>query len=179
MFRFMMPVIMLILETSASPLAQDQTHQHGHHATPTEAGQAAFATIQEIVLILTNNPKTTWSQVDIPALREHLIDMNEVTMNAVVNMSVDQNRVTFTAQGEGRTIQSIQRMLVAHAGSSDLPAGWQSRTVEIADGAELSMQVTEVEDVRMIIALGLIGVLTMGGHHQSHHLAMAVGHHPH
>ncbi|MGA7666054.1 MAG: hypothetical protein WBW13_14615, partial [Pseudolabrys sp.] len=46
--------------------------------TPTLPGQDAFGTIQEIVQTLQSDPKTDWSKVNIDALRQHLIDMNEV-----------------------------------------------------------------------------------------------------
>jgi hypothetical protein len=49
---------------------------------PTMPGQEAFGTIQEIVQILEADPKTDWSKVDLEALRQHLIDMNEVTLKA-------------------------------------------------------------------------------------------------
>ena len=49
-------------------------------ARPTEAGQGAFAAIQEIVAILEADPDTDWSKVDIDALRQHLVDMNAVTL---------------------------------------------------------------------------------------------------
>lgn len=52
---------------------------------PTSPGQDAFGAIQEIVSILDLDPNTDWSKVDIAALREHLIDMNEVTLHAVAN----------------------------------------------------------------------------------------------
>jgi len=50
--------------------------------TPTMPGQDAFGAIQEVVRILDADPKTDWSKVDLEALRQHLIDMNEVTLNA-------------------------------------------------------------------------------------------------
>jgi hypothetical protein len=51
---------------------------------PTTPGQDAFGAIQEIVQILDADPKTDWSKVDLEALRQHLIDMNEVTLKADV-----------------------------------------------------------------------------------------------
>src|SRR5665213_2414926 len=45
---------------------------------PTQPGQSAFAAIQEIVAILEADPKTDWSRVNIEALRQHLIDMDNV-----------------------------------------------------------------------------------------------------
>jgi hypothetical protein len=53
--------------------------QGGLTQQPTLAGQDAFGAIQEIVQILQSDPKTDWSKVNISALRQHLIDMNEVT----------------------------------------------------------------------------------------------------
>src|SRR5271166_2493744 len=64
---------------------------HGQHmmngmqpggAVATQPGQAAFAAIQEIVQILVDDPKTDWSRVNIDALRQHLIDMNNMTLAA-------------------------------------------------------------------------------------------------
>ena len=69
----------------------DQTTQGRHgmmmgseiSGQPVIPGQEAFGTIQEIVRTLEADPKTDWSKVDIAALREHLIDMDEVTMRAI------------------------------------------------------------------------------------------------
>ena len=75
-------------ETPGSPMLQGHD-MHGKHglmgeqaqssSEPTLPGQDAFGTIQEIVQILEADPNTDWSKVNIAALREHLIDMNEVT----------------------------------------------------------------------------------------------------
>jgi hypothetical protein len=46
-------------------------------AIPTMPGQDSFGAIQEIVRILEADPNTDWSKVDLEALRQHLIDMNE------------------------------------------------------------------------------------------------------
>jgi hypothetical protein len=78
-----------VLAASAIVRAQDHSHMdHAQHmqgadaAVPTHPGQEAFGTVQEIVRILEADPKTDWSKVNIGALREHLIDMDEVTMLA-------------------------------------------------------------------------------------------------
>jgi hypothetical protein len=71
----------------------------GHRSeagSPTQPGQSAFAAIQEIVGILDADPKTDWSKVDIEALRQHLIDMNNVTLLA------DVKSETFGAPGPNR-----------------------------------------------------------------------------
>ena len=45
---------------------------------PIEAGESAFAAIQEIVALLNADPKTDWSKVDIDALRQHLVQGSEL-----------------------------------------------------------------------------------------------------
>jgi hypothetical protein len=61
--------------------------------TPTMPGQDAFGTIQEIVQILQSDPKTDWSKVNIDALRQHLIDMNEVTLRAAAAQRMIDNGI--------------------------------------------------------------------------------------
>ncbi len=179
MFRSLVAGLALTLAVLATTPAHGQVHQHGHHTMPLEVGQATFAAIQEVVEMLRNDPQTDWSRVNIPALRRHLLDMHEVTMNAIVEVEITELEVAFTATGEGRTIHSIRRMLSAHARSDDLPESWSLSTATIADGAVILVKVLDPEDIPMIKALGLIGIMAMGMHHQSHHLAMARGHHPH
>ena len=93
--HYLSPALLLIvgaaaiIAASALVFAQDRSHMdharhvHGGEATvPTMPGQEAFGTIQEIVRILDADPTTDWSKVSIGALREHLIDMDDVTMRA-------------------------------------------------------------------------------------------------
>ena len=57
-------------------------NHHGMMGGISSPGQAAFGAIEEIVQKLEADPATDWSKVNIGALREHLIDMNEVTLRA-------------------------------------------------------------------------------------------------
>jgi hypothetical protein len=52
---------------------------HSPASTPKEAGQSAFAATAEIVALLSNDPQTDWSKVNIAALRQHLVDMNALS----------------------------------------------------------------------------------------------------
>ena len=103
-------------------------HMRGTEAAiPTIPGQDAFGTIQEIVRILEADPTTDWSKVNIDALREHLIDMNEMTLQAVATERVLDNGIEIAVTGEGRTRDAIKRMVPAHA--HELNAiGWKART---------------------------------------------------
>ena len=65
-------------------------------------GQEVFGTIQEIVRILEADPATDWSKVNISTLREHLIDMDEVTMRAAATERALDNGIEIAVTGEGR-----------------------------------------------------------------------------
>ena len=51
---------------------------------PTLPGQAAFGAIAEVVRILVADPATDWTQVNVEALRRHLIDMDDVTVRSSI-----------------------------------------------------------------------------------------------
>ncbi len=82
---------------------------------PTEAGQAAFGAIQEIVRMLLADPMTNWSRVDIDALRQHLVDMDELTLHADAKKEPIENGLRILVTGKGRTLEAIRRMVPAHA----------------------------------------------------------------
>ena len=143
-------------------------------ATPTMPGQDAFGAIQEIVRILEADPTTDWSKVNIAALREHLIDMNEVALHAVANERALDNGVEITVTGEGRTGDAIKRMVPAHV--RELNAmGWNAKTEDLSNGVELVVTSANPNQVTKLKALGFMGIMVQGSHHQMHHLMMAKG----
>jgi hypothetical protein len=114
-----------------------KTPQQPRSPVATLAGQDAFATMREIVEILVADPKTDWSKVNIDALRQHLVDMNNVTLNAkVTNVLIDSGMI-FVLTGEGPVCESIRRMTTAHAVTMDGIEGWRFEADEIEDGANL------------------------------------------
>ena len=151
--------------------------QHGmmmHSGQPTMPGQDAFGAIQEIVGILEADPKTDWSKVNISALREHLIDMNEVTLKAVANERKLDNGIEIAVTGEGRTLDAIKRMVPAHAREL-AKTGWSATTEDLPNGIKLTVTSADPQEVVRIKGLGFMGIMVQGGHHQLHHLAMAKG----
>ena len=74
-------------------------------------GQDAFGAIQEIVQILDADPKTDWSKVNLEALRQHLIDMNVVTLKADAAARPVDGGLEIAVTGSGRTLAAIQRMV--------------------------------------------------------------------
>jgi len=151
--------------------------EHGAPAPAmTEGGQAAFAAIQEIVAALLADPRTDWDTVNIEALRQHLIDMDNVTMRARVTTEAVPGGARFSVASDDPAVQtSIRAMTVAHAATMDGVEGWSLKAEETPNGATLTATGDEVR----IRALGYIGLMTVGMHHQEHHLALARGAMPH
>jgi hypothetical protein len=166
-------------------MMQGQQGMHGsmmdHHAMmmgqphqPTMPGQAAFGTIQEVVQILESDPTTDWSKVNIAALREHLIDMDEVTLRARANERALDNGVEITVTGDGRTLEAIKRMVPAHAHELN-QIGWNTTAEDLPGGVKFTVTSADSKQVQKLKALGFLGIMVLGAHHQSHHLMMAKG----
>lgn len=143
--------------------------------TPTAPGQAAFGAVQEIVEMLQADPGTDWSKVDIDALRRHLIDMDEVTLRAIVRKQPVDNGLRITVTGSGRTQEAIQRMVPDHAREISGMNGWVVGTRMLSNGVELTVTSINLAEAQKIRGLGFMGIMAQGGHHQVHHLAMAKG----
>ena len=157
-----------------------QGHRGMHGSTtgqPTMAGQAAFGAIQEVVQILEADPTTDWTKVNIAALREHLIDMNEVTLYAAAAERALDNGVEILVSGEGRTLQAIKRMVPAHAREL-AKLGWNASTDDLPNGVRLTVTTSDPKQVSKLKALGFMGIMAEGAHHQPHHLVMAKGEFP-
>ena len=144
-----------------------------------EGGQSAFAAIAEVVAALQADPNTDWSMVDIDGLRDHLRDMDIVTIDSRSVTSEIEDGLMFEVTGEGEVIAAIRRMASAHAGMMDGADGWTYSTAEIPGGAALSVTVFEASDLAMLKGLGFYGIMASGMHHQAHHWAMASGADPH
>jgi hypothetical protein len=148
--------------------------QSGATATPTMPGQDAFGAIEEIVRILQSDPKTDWSKVNVETLRQHLIDMNEVTLHAAAAQRDVDNGIEIKVTGEGRTLEAIKRMVPAHVNELR-EIGWNARSDELPDGVTLAVTASEAQPLTKLRALGFMGIMVQGSHHQPHHLLMAMG----
>jgi len=144
---------------------------------PTETGQSAFAVIAEIVVLLQADPHTDWKAVNIAALRAHLVDMDAVTLHAEVVVDEIEAGARFSVtSSDANVTDSIRRMLLAHG--QVMPEGDRMviESGEIAGGARMTVTGSSAA---MIRGLGFFGVMTLGAHHQAHHLALARGSNPH
>src|SRR5689334_24369217 len=114
-------------------------HGGGTNSMPTEAGQAAFGAVQEIVQSLQADPMTNWSKVDIDALRQHLVDMDELTLHAGAKKEPIENGLRILVTGSGRTFEAIQRMVPVHAQDINGLYGWSVQAKAVAEGEELTV----------------------------------------
>lgn len=164
----------------------DGSHDHAAPATaamaehaPAEApaGQAAFAAIARVVETLVADPDTDWSSVDIEALRQHLIDMDRVVMEAHVTVDALPDGARFQISGDGVVRDAIRRMTLAHARALDEMPDLSARAAETGDGATLEVRTADPSEtsVARIRGLGYVGLLTLGSHHAPHHLMIARG----
>jgi len=145
----------------------------------TQAGQGAYAAVAEVVRILEADSTTDWSKVNLEALRQHLIDMNAVTLSSLVAQTSVAGGARFDVTGEGRTGSAIRRMLTAHASVLDRLPAYRSQVVEIPGGVRLTVVARKAGDgstEARIRGMGFIGLLTVDAHHTTHHLALARGH---
>jgi hypothetical protein len=187
MRRHLVTTQLLVIALVAAPplIAQDHQHQPGmvHPAAngappPVESGQAAFAAMAEIVARLDADPTTDWSKVDLERLRQHLIDMDRVTLRSVVATRQVPGGFTADVTGEGETVAAIRRMLTAHAAQVANEGTARAEVVEIPAGVRLTVTATEPSDARAVDrlrGLGVIGFLTLGAHHGPHHEMLARG----
>ena len=152
--------------------------QPGGQRIPTSPGQDAFGAIQEIVRILEADPATDWSKVSLERLRQHLIDMNEVTLHAAVKADSVPGGLQMDITGAGRVEQSIRDMVGPHTNELNQMPEWSAKTETIPGGVRLTVVAKDPADAKTVArirGLGFIGLLVQGGHHQPHHLAMARG----
>ena len=146
---------------------------------PIQPGQGAFAAIQEIVSMLDADSTTDWSKVNIARLRRHLVDMNNVTLHAQAAANPMENGVRFTVTGAGPVRESIRRMITAHAKTMSGANGMTIVAEDHPEGAVMTVTLGDPPDLPKLKALGFFGIMTLGMHHQEHHLMIAAGRAPH
>ncbi len=187
--RLAMRTAALVTILASGLAAQD--HQHVAEMThpsattasvPTRPGQAAFGAIAEVVALLDADPATDWSRVDIEALRQHLIDMDNVTMRSRIAAVDVPGGFRASVTGTGEVVASVRRMTTAHARQMRLDGLAEATVTEIPGGVRLTVTATTPDDPRAVArlrGLGAIGFLTLGDHHQAHHAMIARGMGPH
>lgn len=174
-------VLGLALTGSPLALANHLDLPNGEPSLLIEPGQDAFATIQEVIRHLNDDPTTNWRQINLEALRLHLRDMNAIVMEVDVSdiQSVDFGLKVLVQPRTPLAAAALSRMLSAHPAVLYMETGWQLQVTREKSGYRLTTTGDDIMDTDKIRGLGYIGWMAMGDHHRLHHWGIATGSNPH
>jgi hypothetical protein len=138
-------------------------------------GQAAFATLQEVVRILEADPDTDWATVDLAALRAHLLDMDALTLRAKVEETPIPGGFRAVVTGDHNVVGAASRMVPEHLGVLSESRPW-AHALDLAEG-RVVLEVTsdDAGQEAKLRGLGFFGVMATDSHHAEHHVALARG----
>lgn len=166
--------ILILSCVSARDMAQMQMGQ----STPlTMPGNEIFGTIQEVVQKLEADPKTDWSKVDLEALRQHLLDMKAFTeeVDIISKKSIAKGvKIQVHAQTRRAGI-ALKHLFSMHPAMLKMEKGWDMEAKHNGDLWTITCTTSKSAEVEKIRALGYIGLLAEGAHHQLHHWMIATG----
>lgn len=182
MILFAAAVAIVSLERAIPAAAAETMPAHHVLRSPlTEPGNDAFGTIQEAIRALEADPNTDWSKVNLEALRAHLVDMNNMTLNVTVlaQKPIANGVEILVAPDSARASASLDRVFAAHPPQLEAETGWKMSVRKEHTRYRIVVTSTDAADVPRIRGLGYIGLMATGAHHQAHHWAIANGLNPH
>lgn len=170
-----------ILQAEDMPMNHSAQHSMISTSNLSEAGNDAFGTIQELIGKLNHDSSTDWSKVNIEALRQHLVDMYEMTINVEVlsQENLPRGFKTVVRPINIRAMQALDRVFSAHPAQLKQESGWDMQVKKEGEQFILTITTEDIGEVHKIRGLGYIGTMAYGNHHQPHHWAMATGSNPH
>ena len=180
-----MAIVMPMASADMHHANMNHAEMMGRSTTPTqvvltESGTDPFATLQEVIAALESNTNTSWEKVNIEALRLHLVEMQDMTINVDVKQRhIDNGFQAVVLPTTSRAVKSLTRVLSGHPAQMKAETGWDMQ-VQINNSVfTLTVTTDNAKDVAKIRGLGYIGVMAYGNHHQPHYWAMASGDNPH
>jgi hypothetical protein len=108
--------------------------------------------------ILDADPKTDWSKVDLEALRQHLVDMNEVTLKAEAAPKQIDGGLEIAVTGSGRMLVAIQRMIPAYAQMANGHNRWSAKASELPNGELLTVTASDPKKRSSTFAVSVLSV---------------------
>ncbi|MBG6206654.1 hypothetical protein IWQ49_001303 [Labrenzia sp. EL_126] len=184
-------ILAVVLLLGGAFFAATQTTHPGHddgmdHATHvqdqsprgtilSEPGQGAFAALFEVVRVLEADPDTDWGQVDLAGLRAHLVDMDRLISDAIVEETALPDGLSAIATGDADTVATLRRMVPAHAAQLAQDDRWTVTAIEVENAVELRVTSNNPAVAARIKGLGFFGLMASQDHHREHHLMMARG----
>ena len=173
-------------DSTAHPMREHHDHssnQTGYETTSglTETGNDIFGTIQEVISKLEADPNTDWSEVDIEALRQHLLDMKAMTekTKVVERSPIEKGLMVRVKPTTERASRALDRVFDAHPPMLKKETGWSMQVTPKGELYQLRITTNNPGEVNKIRGLGYIGVMAYGVHHQKHHWMITTGSNPH
>lgn len=172
-------ILVLFLFALTGTVKAQHHHKHENEGTTLKMpGNEIFGTIQEIVKKLESDPNTDWSKVDLEALRQHLLDMKAFTEEvSVVSKKRIKQGVELRVKPETkRATAALKKLFAMHPAMLKKEKNWDM-TAKPYNNQQWIITVTtkDESEVEKINALGYIGILAEGAHHQMHHWMIATG----
>lgn len=174
-FDFKWFLVCMLFGITGTAYGQHDMHQN---RTPlTEPGNDIFGTIQEVVQKMEANPDTDWSEVNLEALRQHLLDMKAFTEEVeVLTKSHIAKGIEITVRPQSeRAVQALKKLFSMHPDMIQKEKGWDMNAKQDDDNWIISCTTDDKTEVEKVRALGYIGLLAEGVHHQLHHWMIATG----
>jgi hypothetical protein len=141
-----------------------------------ESGTDPFAVIQETISKLEANKNTDWSKVNIEALRKHLVEMEDATLNVTLKqVNVKNGFAAMIFPQTNRAVKSLFNLLKNHPEQMEKETGWVMVVNRVDDHFEITVTTKNDKEIDKIRGLGYIGVIAYGDHHKKHHWSMASG----
>lgn len=167
--------VLILLGMTGTVYAQ---HNMQLHQTPlTEAGNDIFGTIQEVIKKLEANPHTDWSKVNLEGLRQHLLDMKAFTEQVKITAQkpIEDGVEIHIRPTSERASHALKRLFSMHPAMLKKEKGWDMNAQQRNKGWIVTCTSDKKSDVTKIRALGYIGLIAEGAHHQLHHWMIATG----
>lgn len=182
-------VLLLGLGPQVAVHAQNHASHHGEQnsgapdqTTVLQApGQSVFGAVQEAIRRLEADSTTDWSEVDVDRLRQHLVDMHQVALNVAVEekSAIEKGLRLRVRPTEKAARASLDRVLEAHPMMLKQETGWTMEVEKNDASYVLRVTSSDASEADKIRALGYMGLLAYGSHHQRHHWHLVQGADPH
>lgn len=182
--RPVLPALALSTSLIAAPVGAQMDHAaHGASGGTgsglVEPGQGAFAALSEVVRRLEADRETDWTDVDLDALRDHLIDMDRLVRDVEVSVERLPDGLRARVTGDAATMAAATRMVPAHAAQLAVEPLWHVSTTVDQDAVVLEVRSGDAAQQGKIRALGFFGLMASRDHHRMHHLEISTGGDPH
>lgn len=166
-------------DTAASAEGSGHSHSTGTSNTllkpGKEPGQGMFGAMSEINAMLEKSD-TSWENVDIDRLWEHLRDMDALMTDVTVTKTNLPDGVRMLVSGEGSAKRAMDNMLPTHSSFlRSVRPEWDIQIEQVENDYLLTVTASNLVEAQRIRALGFSGFMVQDDHHAAHHLGLALG----